>query len=226
MSEIAVNDLVQVSVLTGDDSAAVASDAVASQRALVKELRAGKLVLTAVDEPGCLKSTLTVGSRILLHTPDSTGVNVYKAIVTAALTQVPPAYVVRTLTPAERIDRRAAVRVPMNDIEVRLTQTDGRIWLPAKLRDLSETGACLMTTDKFDIGERLMLELEFSPQTVPKAVVRRCCTEKGEAANVVGIEFLDNRGSLREQIKSIVTRRQWELEKQSQADAQASAGRA
>ena len=92
MSEIAVNDLVQISVLTGDDSAA-GSDAVASQRALVKELRAGKLVLTAVDEPDCLKSTLTVGTRILLHTPDSAGVNVYKAIVTAALMQVPPAYV-------------------------------------------------------------------------------------------------------------------------------------
>jgi len=222
MNEIAVNALVQVHLLTGDDSVAIGGDAGA--RALVKEVRAGKLVLTAADEPDCLKSTLTAGTRILLHTPDSTGVNVYQAIVTAALTQVPPAYVVRTLTCGERVDRRAAVRVPMNDKEVRLTQTDGRIWLPAKLRDLSETGACLITTDKFDIGERLSLELEFSPQTVPKAVVRRCCTEKGDPNKVMGIEFLDNRGSLREQIRSIIARRQWELEKQAQADAQASAG--
>ena len=192
LRQVKINDRVAIRIKAGGDFASIKDDAGTLYTAVINELRNDKVVLTTTDQTDGFLSSCKVGTKTLLQKPGSSGVTICRAFITAVLSHVPPIIVLRPLTPAEKIQRRASVRVPMGDAEIRYSQPDSQIWRAAILRDLSKSGACLITHNKPALGETLVVELYFDGQMIYlNGVVRRCRAEKTNYA--VGLEFVDNR---------------------------------
>ncbi len=160
-----------------------------------------------------LPGYICVGAMILVEKPDGGSILMRRAVVTAVGMEAPPRIVIRTLTAGEQVQRRAFLRVPV-DIEVRYQAAGGSNWLPARLRDLSEAGACCLVRERQEPGDSLTLELPAAPQAVcVKGVVRHCWTEKSPegAATLVGLDFLDMKESLRDRIRRMVFEHQLKM---------------
>ena len=190
LSQLKINDRVAIRTIGRGDFASVKDDAGNLYTAVVNELRNDRVVLMTIED-GFL-SSCKVGTKALLQKPGSSGVTICKAIITAVLSHIPAKIVLRPVTAAEKIQRRASVRVLMDDMEIRYSQTDNQIWRTAILRNLSKSGACLITQNKLALGEPVALELYFSGQMIYiNGVVCRCRAEKTNYA--VGLQFVDDR---------------------------------
>ena len=208
MSEINVNEQVHIRLIAGHDFASPGDDPGALHRALVNEVRGDKLVLGTSAHPNGFASSFAAGDKVLLQKSENGSVLIYQAIVTAVLNQGVSRVLVRTLGEAKQGPQRAFPRVSMGDTEIRYAQTGGQTWKSAKLRDLSESGACLIAHSQLRLGQGFTLELQLERQMVyAKGVVRRCSADKANHSYIIGIEFLDSEGQ-RDRIQKIVAQHQ------------------
>lgn len=218
MAELNVDDLVQIFVPDNDECGQGDQDPGNRRIALVKEVRGDQLVLKLAGS-GNGPARIHAGLVIHLQKPCSSGLLMYRAIVTAVGTETHPSIVIKTLSAGEQVQRRAFFRVPV-DLKVRYRKLDdAKNWFPASLRDLSETGACLVTRESRVAGDKLVLELPVAQQTVcVNGEVRRCWSENRPGGGFyVGIAFADNDENRTDKVRALVYEQQRKMRRRAPA---------
>lgn len=219
LGELNINDVVEVRIEADSGSGGPAGEYPLTYPAVIKELRSGKFVLSPVSPDDHLN--FHPGAKITICKQNTFDVVVCKGIVTAVLQQREPAIIARILANLRPRPRRSSPRVPMQML-VRYMRTDMRGWANAVLKDISEGGARIIVSEKFDLGEAIRLELQFPQRLIYcESVVRRLSIEKLGFTYSVGLEFLHSTDCPRSRLRKLVSEQQSKLKSQPPGTAPA-----